>query len=190
MLNKIIYGLLFIAIILGITSIFLPEESQAPEPVACTDDAKVCPDGSVVGRTGLDCEFNCPTVEVPEDVQTYIESKADLITVSAPEPMTVVTSPLSLSGEARGYWFFEGDAPVVLTDWDGRIIAESFITAGGDWMTEDKVPFSGELTFTSPYSEGDPDFMRRGTLIFQKDNPSGLPENDDALEIPIRFMAN
>jgi len=31
------------------------------------------------------------------------------------------------------------------------------------------------------------DFSRRGALILQKDNPSGLPEHDDALEISIRF---
>ncbi len=33
----------------------------APEPVICTQDAKECPDGSYVGRTGPNCEFaNCP----------------------------------------------------------------------------------------------------------------------------------
>ncbi len=31
------------------------------EPVACTQDAKLCPDGSYVGRVGPDCEFAlCP----------------------------------------------------------------------------------------------------------------------------------
>lgn len=38
--------------------------AAAPEePVyACTMDAKICPDGSAVGRTGPDCEFEaCPT---------------------------------------------------------------------------------------------------------------------------------
>lgn len=30
-------------------------------PVACTTDAKICPDGSSVGRTSPDCEFEkCP----------------------------------------------------------------------------------------------------------------------------------
>ena len=30
-------------------------------PVACTQDAKLCPDGSYVGRVGPDCEFAlCP----------------------------------------------------------------------------------------------------------------------------------
>lgn len=35
----------------------------SPEPVACTMDAKICPDGSAVGRIGPDCEFEeCPTI--------------------------------------------------------------------------------------------------------------------------------
>ncbi|MCB9817864.1 hypothetical protein H6787_00040 [Candidatus Nomurabacteria bacterium] len=38
----------------------IPEESQ----FACTMDAKMCPDGSYVGRTGPDCEFEaCPVAE-------------------------------------------------------------------------------------------------------------------------------
>lgn len=33
-----------------------------PQPVACTMEAKQCPDGSYVGRTGPNCEFTaCPT---------------------------------------------------------------------------------------------------------------------------------
>ena len=28
--------------------------------IACTKDAKMCPDGSYVGRTGPNCEFLCP----------------------------------------------------------------------------------------------------------------------------------
>jgi hypothetical protein len=32
-----------------------------PDPVACTMDAKICPDGSAVGRQGPSCEFApCP----------------------------------------------------------------------------------------------------------------------------------
>jgi hypothetical protein len=37
-------------------------EREAP-PVACTMEAKICPDGSAVGRTGPNCEFAaCPTI--------------------------------------------------------------------------------------------------------------------------------
>ncbi|OHA87008.1 MAG: hypothetical protein A3A96_03675 [Candidatus Zambryskibacteria bacterium RIFCSPLOWO2_01_FULL_39_39] len=36
------------------------------EPVACTMDAKLCPDGSYVGRTGPNCEFLCPAEDLCE----------------------------------------------------------------------------------------------------------------------------
>ncbi|MDO8269654.1 MAG: hypothetical protein Q7T54_03225 [Candidatus Levybacteria bacterium] len=36
-------------------------EVKMPEGIACTMDAKICPDGSNVGRRGPDCEFEkCP----------------------------------------------------------------------------------------------------------------------------------
>jgi len=41
----------------------LIQNSQSREyiPVACTEEAKICPDGSAVGRGGPDCEFApCP----------------------------------------------------------------------------------------------------------------------------------
>jgi hypothetical protein len=113
--------------------------------------------------------------------------KPDLITVTSLEPGAIINSPLEIRGEARGYWFFEADFPVVLTNWDGLIIAEGIATAAEPWMTEDFVPFSVTLSFTSPYTPSDPDFMARGSLILQKSNPSGLPENDDALELPVLF---
>lgn len=113
--------------------------------------------------------------------------KYDLIRVESPRPNQVVTSPLIVTGQARGNWFFEASFPVVLTDWDGRIIAQGIATAnppaGGDWMTTNFVPFEATLTFTvdkNVYSD-------RGALILRKDNPSGLSENDDALEIPVRI---
>lgn len=42
------------------------EVKDTEEPVACTMDAKMCPDGSYVGRIAPKCEFAaCPTVEQP-----------------------------------------------------------------------------------------------------------------------------
>lgn len=114
-------------------------------------------------------------------------SLANLIRVDEPNDNDIVRSPLTVEGEARGTWYFEASFPVVLVNWDGLIIAEGIATAEGEWMTEDFVPFTAELTFDDPYQEGDPDFMQNGTLILQRSNPSGLPENDAALEIPVRF---
>jgi hypothetical protein len=110
-----------------------------------------------------------------------------LIRLFEPRPGDIITSPLVIRGEARGYWFFEASFPIALTNWDGLIIADHYIMTSAEWMTEDFVPFEGILEFESPYAEGDPEFMKRGTLILQKDNPSGLPEHDDAFEITVYF---
>lgn len=42
------------------TSVPVVNKAPLPEPIACTMDAKQCPDGSYVGRTGPKCEFICP----------------------------------------------------------------------------------------------------------------------------------
>jgi len=159
-------------------------EIVVPDEVMCTMDALLCPDGSYVGRTGPKCEFVCPEVMPTVPVES---DKSNLIILDSPLPQSVITSPLKLAGKARGPWFFEASFPVTLTNWDGLIIAEGPATAVGDWMTTEFVPFTMDLEFTSPYKPGDPDFMKRGTLILMKDNPSGEPQNDDALEITVRF---
>lgn len=105
----------------------------------------------------------------------------DLVTVEAPLPDQKISSPLTISGKARGTWFFEATFPVVLTDWDGLIIAEGYAEAKDSWMTEDYVPFEATLEFDKP------SYGERGSLILQKANASGLPEHDDAVEFMIRF---
>jgi hypothetical protein len=198
MSNRILYIIIAFAVVLGIVATathYLMPVVEAPADVTatttteavCPADAMQCPDGLFVGRTGPNCEFVCPAPTVPADVQAQIDAKADMIVVESPAGMEVVTSPLTLTGQARGNWFFEASAPVTLVNWDGLIIAEGFVTADGDWMTTEFVPFTGTLEFTSPFKDGDQEFMKRGSLIFKKDNPSGLPENDDAVEIPVLF---
>ena len=48
-------------------------------------------------------------------------------------------------------------------------------------MTEDFISFEAKIEFEKPT------LKNNGALILRKDNPSGLPEYDDALEIPIIF---
>ena len=50
-----------IGFIVVATLILIWRAPAAPLPVACTMEAKLCPDGSAVGRTGPNCEFAaCP----------------------------------------------------------------------------------------------------------------------------------
>ncbi len=119
-----------------------------------------------------------------ENIGNTLE-KADLIRLTSPLPNASIASPVIIAGEARGNWFFEASFPVILTDWDGKIIAEGIATADGEWMTTEFVPFKAELTFNLSDISGQ--YSNRGTLILKKDNPSGLPEHDDALEIPVKI---
>lgn len=149
-----------------------------------SEDTWLCIDGEWV-KHGVP---SAPKPTEPCDngkIESNELEKIDLIRINTPRPNQVITSPLLIKGEARGYWFFEGDFPVILTNWDGLIIAEGFVTTKEEWMTEDFITFEGTLEFEKP--EIINGFSRRGTLILRKDNPSGLPEYDDALEIPVFF---
>lgn len=48
------------------------------DKAACTEEAKVCPDGSSVGRTGPDCQFaECPAGDAPADGEPAADEPAD-----------------------------------------------------------------------------------------------------------------
>lgn len=118
--------------------------------------------------------------------QTFVEvidneqNTPDLITVSNPRANQIVSSPLTVSGQARGNWYFEASFPVYLYDATGKQLAVGVAQAQGEWMTENFVPFSVSLTFAQPTTA-------TGELVLEKSNASGLPENDDELRIPVRF---
>jgi len=134
----------------------------------------------VAAGLGAWWQFGAPQPATPEDAGNAAQN-AHLIVLDNPRPNQTITSPLTVTGQARGYWFFEASFPVVLVDWDGRIIAQGIATAKGDWMTADFVPFEATLTFAVDKNA----YSNRGALILKKDNPSGLPQNDDALEVPV-----
>ena len=117
-----------------------------------------------------------------EDIGNELE-KQDLIRISNPRPNQTIESPITITGEARGFWFFEASFPVKLLDGDGNIIASGIAQAEGEWMTENFVPFKAELTFPQPTTSN-------GTLVLEKDNPSGLPENADELRVPVKLGAS
>lgn len=105
---------------------------------------------------------------------------SSLIHITNPKPNTTVTSPLMITGEARGFWFFEASFPIRLFDGNGKEMARTHGEAQGEWMTNNFVLFSATLTFVPPRGA-------RGTLVLENDNPSGLPENAHEVRIPINF---
>lgn len=93
-----------------------------------------------------------------------------------------ITSPLTVTGQVRGTWFFEASFPIKITDEQGNILGSSFVQAQSDWMTEDFVEFKGTITYVSKTGG-------KGFLVLAKDNPSGLPEYDKELKIPVVLKA-
>ena len=121
-----------------------------------------------------------PVTEIEQKEEILDDNLNDLLRVENPRRGQLVTSPIKITGEARGYWFFEANATVELLDGNMDQISETYTTAIGEWMTEDWVPFTGTMTFEKPATEN-------GFLIFHKANPSGLKEHEMSDTIPVKF---
>ena len=120
--------------------------------------------------------------ELPMMARPEVTPFADeVIILDAPMPNSTISSPQSVSGQARGWWFFEADFPVEVKDAGGTTIGTGIATAQSPWMTNNFVPFIATVTFPSQPSGS------TGTLILHRDNPSGEPANDDSRSIPIYF---
>ena len=68
---------------------------DTPEPQACNGDAKICEDGSTVGRTGPNCEFAaCPAPDrTSATVTTYLDG--------SPTAMNVTLQPKQVVSDSR-----------------------------------------------------------------------------------------
>ena len=110
------------------------------------------------------------------------ETESDIIVVK-PKANEEISSPLEITGQARGTWYFEASFPVRLEDANGMILARSIAQAQSDWMTENFVPFKATLEFTATSSSN-------GQLILAKDNPSDLPANAKEIKIPVKILAS
>lgn len=119
-------------------------------------------------------EIEIPEIKIPEGYGN------DEIIIFTPKVNSEIHSPLKIEGKVKGSWLFEATMPVKLLDNKGEEIAIGFVQATEDWMTENFVPFKGELSFIS--KEGG-----EGTLIFKNDNPSGLPENEKEFRMPVKI---
>lgn len=111
-------------------------------------------------------------------IETGTKPLHEKIVVTSPKSNANVQKTFTVTGKAPGNWFFEASAPYVVTTPEGDKIAQGTIQAVGEWMTTDLVDFKASVSTNPAYSGP-------ATLVLMKDNPSGMPEHDDSLEIPI-----
>lgn len=130
-----------------------------------------------------------PTVSTSTVVSEPVATTTVSIVTSTPEakiildtlkPGDTVSSPLTITGKARGVWYFEGSFPVELRDSNNVQLAIEPATAKTDWMTTDWVSFSTTLNFSASTTG-------TGILIFHRDNPSDNPALDESYQMVVNF---
>lgn len=123
---------------------------------------------------------NIPVANTNAPSEYYdLGEKAKVVKITSPQPGQLIKSPLTITGEARA-WYFEASFPVEVQDANGAVLGFGIAQAQGDWMTDAFVQFKAVLDYTESTTS-------TGTLILRKDNPSGLPQYDDSVSVPVRF---
>lgn len=77
--------------ILLLSAILLLIAACTTTPQGCTQEARECPDGSFVGRTGDNCEFSaCPSGTCPEGVDKCMDGSTIVSVSDTPAPKDVL----------------------------------------------------------------------------------------------------
>ncbi len=111
---KYFIGLLFVLL----SVVFAPQFAVAVTTiadgavVACTMDAKMCPDGTYVGRSGSNCEFVCPatkttlnTQDKPSDLPLGVVFKKGMTSDKLKDVQTILRADSSIyAGPVTGYY--------------------------------------------------------------------------------------
>lgn len=162
-----------------------PFEPKPTPPVVPDPDQALCVDRCGDGECaevvcqGTGCACAESEESCPQDCEAT-PNPSDFINVTTPTDDAKISNPVEVTGRARGTWYFEASFPIKVYDANNTLLGTGIATAQGDWMTEDFVPFTANITFTSSSTA-------TGKLVLERDNPSGLPENDMSITIPVTF---
>lgn len=111
----------------------------------------------------------------------YPTSPDGRVQVINPVPGQEIASPVTMKGSVTGGgWFFEATFPIRVVDADGTVLGQGQAQAESEWTSTGTVSFVATFSFFVPHSV-------TGTVVFSKDNPSGLPQNAESFSVPVRF---
>jgi hypothetical protein len=117
----------------------------------------------------------------PEKTVSPIAPDAPLssvVVVTSPLPHATVDVSFVVEGRAPVGWFSESVFPIQVRDENNNVIARATAHGPTAWKKSTALSWSATVTVLGPYTGP-------ATLILLRNNPSGLPENDDAVTIPI-----
>ena len=172
-MRKQTFLLIMMVLILAATVVLRLTSKSKLEPTLAQDSI---PNPLLVAPATTGVVTSAPAMIEPTSV-----SDTPVAMINQPSANSVIKSPLTITGQARGFWFFEANLPIKLVTADGQVVATTGAQAKSNWMTGDLVPFAATLNFTAPATSS------QGYLVIAKDNPSGLPEHDASITIPVLF---
>jgi len=167
----------FILICISTSCIILDQLQIIPEKTAAADSGKQ----DTSDKESEEAISDVTETDTSDDIESNeADALSDQIIVTDPIPDQLITSPLIITGEARGTWFFEATFSVKLLNSNGEVLALHYAITEEEWMTEDFISFTANIEFGDPQTAA-------GILILDKNNPSDIREYDAQLVIPVRF---
>ncbi len=128
-----------------------------------------------------------PKIEIKEtesEDQNTEQPKTDdndkVAVIDAPLKDAKITTPVTVSGTAPAFWFFENSFPVQVLDSAGTVLGSAQANPDTESMPEGMTAFHAEVEFEKSATP-------TGILLFRADNPSGLPENEYSVKVPVTF---
>ena len=118
-----------------------------------------------------------PTATTTPPVATSTLPLSARVVVTSPKPNAEVGKTFVVSGNAPGNWFFEGSFPIKVVDSNNNFVGSGIAQAQGEWMTTEQVTFTSTITIDG--------YSGPATVVLLRDNPSGMPENDDSVSVSV-----
>jgi hypothetical protein len=112
-----------------------------PKPVACTMEAKLCPDGSAVGRVGHNCEFaECPAINsVLSEAEARLIAEKDCI--KGGEALAV-----GVYNAGTKTWWFDANLNATKEGCNPAcVVSEETNTAEINWRCTGALPFDSGI---------------------------------------------
>ena len=174
MKTNALWGLIILILIIAGVGAWVLVGQPSYEPGTATTTPQENTEGNTNGG-------NSGTATTTEGTgpMTVDQLKARVV-VDAPKSGATVPKKFTVTGKAPGPWYFEASFPVEVRSATGTVLATVPASALTDWMTTDDVAFKAEITITG--------YTGAATLVLKRDNPSGLPQNDASVSMPITIQ--
>lgn len=178
--KKIIFFIILISLLGGFGFYLGQKNKEKILEVSCAKSGEKVNRNPLIGPTDQKCCQGLIEWRESKSYSVCLTPTSEGILIESPKENEKIKSPLKISGQARGNWFFEAQFTAELYDANENFLGKAILTAKDDWMTENFVYFKGELEFSQPETQS-------GKLRFLSANPSGLAENQKIFEISVQF---